>query len=113
MRVAVDLAHASSSSGEPYQYDRVGSWKWLKLPPGTFTKKRTRREGKIGNEDTHLSFAHINDFADPSPLDMLLLSVTVTCASTPHNRVLSCGSCRTREVGILGIFNVHAKCFPT
>ncbi|OAX37411.1 hypothetical protein K503DRAFT_866903 [Rhizopogon vinicolor AM-OR11-026] len=81
VRVTVDLAHASSSSAEPYQYDRVGSWKWLKLPPGTFTKKRTRREGKI----------------DPSPLDMLHLTTTVTCASTPHNRVLSCGSCRTRE----------------
>jgi hypothetical protein len=48
VRVTVDLAHASSSSGEQHQYDRVGSWKWLKLPPGTSTKKRTRREGKIG-----------------------------------------------------------------
>jgi len=56
VRVTVDLAHASSSSGEPYQYDRVGSWKWLTLPPGTFTKKRTRREGKIGDCDT--SFMH-------------------------------------------------------
>ncbi|KAG1731495.1 uncharacterized protein EDB91DRAFT_721132 [Suillus paluster] len=81
VRVIVDLAHASSSSGEPYLYDRVGSWKWLKLPPGTFTKKRTRREGKI----------------DPSPLDMLHLTATVTCATLPHNRVLSCGSCRNRE----------------
>ncbi|KAG0698126.1 hypothetical protein DFH29DRAFT_984006 [Suillus ampliporus] len=81
VRVTVDLAHASSSSGEPYLYDRVGAWKWLKLPPGTFTKKRTRREGKI----------------DPSPLDMLHLTATVTCATSPHNRVLSCGSCRNRE----------------
>ncbi|KAG1808356.1 hypothetical protein EV424DRAFT_204819 [Suillus variegatus] len=81
VRVALDLAHASSSSGEPYLYDRVGSWKWLKLSPGTFTKKRTRREGKI----------------DPSPLDMLHLTTTVTCATSPHNRVLSCGSCRNRE----------------
>ncbi|KAG2037407.1 hypothetical protein BDR03DRAFT_1010671 [Suillus americanus] len=81
VRVTLDLAHASSSSGEPYLYDRVGSWKWLKLPPGTFTKKRTRREGKI----------------DPSPLDMLHLTTTVTCATSPHNRVLSCGSCRNRE----------------
>jgi len=81
VRVTLDLAHASSSSGEPYLYDRVGSWKWLKLSPGTFTKKRTRREGKI----------------DPSPLDMLHLATTVTCATSPHNRVLSCGSCRNRE----------------
>lgn len=48
VRVTVDLAHASTSAGEQNQYDRVGSWKWLKLPPGTSTKKRTRREGKIG-----------------------------------------------------------------
>ncbi|KIK92137.1 hypothetical protein PAXRUDRAFT_34656 [Paxillus rubicundulus Ve08.2h10] len=81
VRVTVDLAHASSSSGEQYQYDRVGSWKWLKLPPGTSTKKRTRREGKI----------------DPAPWDVLHLSATVTCASAPHNRVFSCGSCRNRE----------------
>ncbi|KAF9227355.1 hypothetical protein BS17DRAFT_747806 [Gyrodon lividus] len=81
VRVSVDLAHASSSSGEQHQYDRVGSWKWLKLPPGTPTKKRTRREGKI----------------DPAPLDILHLTATVTCASAPHNRVVSCGSCRNRE----------------
>ena len=48
VRITVDLAHASTSAGEQNQYDRVGSWKWLKLPPGTATKRRTRREGKIG-----------------------------------------------------------------
>jgi uncharacterized protein len=45
IRVNLDLAVSNSSSGS---YDRVGSWKWLKLPRGTSTKKRTRREGKIG-----------------------------------------------------------------
>ncbi|KAF8135421.1 hypothetical protein EV363DRAFT_1447173 [Boletus edulis] len=81
VRVTVDLAHASTSAGEQNQYDRVGSWKWLKLPPGTSTKRRTRREGKI----------------DPAPLDILHLTATVTCASAPHNPVVSCGSCRNRE----------------
>ncbi|KAG6920260.1 hypothetical protein DXG01_005029 [Tephrocybe rancida] len=80
VRVTVDLADASSSS-DPYKYDRVGSWQWLKLPPGTATKKRTRKQGKI----------------DPDPQDILHLSATVTCASPPHNRVLSCSSCQTRE----------------
>ncbi|KAG8213932.1 hypothetical protein J3R82DRAFT_10678, partial [Butyriboletus roseoflavus] len=65
VRVTVDLAHASTFSGEQNQYDRVGSWKWLKLPPGTSTKKRTRREGKI----------------DPAPLDILHLIATVTYMS--------------------------------
>lgn len=48
VRLTVDLAHASASSGEPLKYDRVGSWKWLRLPKGTSTKRRTRKEGKIG-----------------------------------------------------------------
>ncbi|KAL4073911.1 hypothetical protein V8B97DRAFT_2021472 [Scleroderma yunnanense] len=81
IRVTVDLAQAIPSSDEPCQYDRIGSWKWLKLPPGTSTKKRTRREGKI----------------DPTPVDILHLTATVTCASAPYNTVLSCGSCRNRE----------------
>ncbi|KAF8650412.1 hypothetical protein AX16_005219 [Volvariella volvacea WC 439] len=80
VRVTVDLADSSSSS-DPYKYARVGSWKWLKLPPGTATKRRTRKQGKI----------------DPDPRDTLILSVTVTCASPPHNRVLSCSSCQARE----------------
>ncbi|TFY66358.1 hypothetical protein EVG20_g4731 [Dentipellis fragilis] len=70
VRVTVDLAHASSSTGEPFKYDRVGSWKWLKLPQGTATKKRTRKEGKI----------------DPDPQDMLFLNAEVTCASSPQMR---------------------------
>ncbi|KAI0315466.1 hypothetical protein OF83DRAFT_1132025 [Amylostereum chailletii] len=81
VRVTVDLAHASSSSTQPSQYDRVGSWKWLKLPQGTATKRRTRKEGKI----------------DPQPEDILLLRVEVTCASPPHAPVLCCSSCQNRE----------------
>ncbi|KAK0455038.1 hypothetical protein EV421DRAFT_1760988 [Armillaria borealis] len=80
VRVTVDLADPSSSS-DPYKYDRIGSWKWLKLPQGTATKRRTRKQGKI----------------DPDPQDILHLSVSVTCASPPHNTVLSCSSCRARE----------------
>jgi hypothetical protein len=48
VRVAVELADTSSSAGDPQRYDRIGSWTWLKLPPGTATKKRTRKQGKIG-----------------------------------------------------------------
>ncbi|KAI0062883.1 hypothetical protein BV25DRAFT_1884501 [Artomyces pyxidatus] len=81
IRVTVDLAHASSSTIDGSQYDRVGSWKWLRLPKGTATKKRTRKEGKI----------------DPLPEDTLHLSVEVTCASAPHSRVVCCSSCQARE----------------
>ncbi|TFY77551.1 hypothetical protein EWM64_g6460 [Hericium alpestre] len=80
VRVTVDLAHASSSTSEA-QYDRVGSWKWLKLPKGTSTKKRTRKEGKI----------------DPDLEDILYLNAEVTCASSPHMRAVCCSSCQTRE----------------
>ncbi|RXW21631.1 hypothetical protein EST38_g4228 [Candolleomyces aberdarensis] len=69
------------SSTDPHRYDRVGTWKWLKLPHGTATKKRTRKQGKI----------------DPDDEDVLQLAVSVTCASPPHNRVLSCSSCQARE----------------
>ncbi|TFK26494.1 hypothetical protein FA15DRAFT_667378 [Coprinopsis marcescibilis] len=80
IRVTVDLVDPSSST-DPYKYDKIGSWKWLRLPPGTATKKRTRKQGKI----------------DPDAEDVLQLAVSVTCASPPHNRVLSCSSCQVRE----------------
>jgi len=48
VRVTVDLADASSSP-DSYKYDRIGSWKWLKLPQGTATKRRTRKQGRIGS----------------------------------------------------------------
>lgn len=53
VRLTVDLAHASTSA-DPLKYDRVGSWKWLRLPKGTSTKRRTRKEGKIGALCRHL-----------------------------------------------------------
>ncbi|KAH9859093.1 hypothetical protein C2E23DRAFT_880469 [Lenzites betulinus] len=81
IRLTVDLAHASSSSGEPLKYDKVGSWKWLRLPKGTSTKKRTRKEGKI----------------DASCEDSLYLTTDITCATPPHTRVAACSSCQTRE----------------
>ena len=48
VRVALDLAFATPSTIDLVKYDKVGSWKWLKLPKGTATRKRSRKEGKIG-----------------------------------------------------------------
>jgi len=84
IRLTVDLVHASTSTGYPAKYDRVGSWKCLKLPPGTSTKRRTRKEGKL----------------DASSQETLYLTVEVTCASPPHMRVATCSSCQSREVRI-------------
>ncbi|TFK81199.1 hypothetical protein K466DRAFT_591396 [Polyporus arcularius HHB13444] len=81
IRLTVDLAHASSSSGEPHKYDKVGSWKWLRLPKGTTTKKRTRKEGKV----------------DAPAEESLYLTAEITCATPPHTRVSVCSSCQTRE----------------
>ncbi|ESK96638.1 spt3 dosage dependent suppressor of ty-induced promoter mutations-like protein [Moniliophthora roreri MCA 2997] len=78
IRVTIDLAHPSS---DPTTYDRVGSWKWLKLPQGTATKRRSRKQGNI----------------EPDPQDMLYLTFSVTCASEPYSRVASCSSCQSRE----------------
>ncbi|KAI0630105.1 hypothetical protein C8Q77DRAFT_1064304 [Trametes polyzona] len=81
IRLTVDLAHASSSSGESLKYDKVGSWKWLRLPKGAATKKRTRKEGKV----------------DAASEDTLYLTTDITCATPPHTRVAACSSCQTRE----------------
>ncbi|CAL1707255.1 unnamed protein product [Somion occarium] len=81
VRLTVDLAHASASSGEPLRYDRVGSWKWLRLPKGTSTKRRSRKEAKV----------------DATVEDTLHLTTEVTCASPPHTRVTCCSSCQGRE----------------
>ncbi|CAK5265666.1 unnamed protein product [Mycena citricolor] len=80
IRVTVDLADFSSSA-DPSKYNRVGSWKWLQLPRGTATKRRTRKQGKI----------------DPDPMDVLHLTAAVTCSTSPNNRVYSCSSCQSRE----------------
>jgi hypothetical protein len=102
VRVTVDLAYASATGGDlPSQYDRVGSWKWLKLPKGTATKKRTRKEGKIGppfffSISQSLEFTKVG--VDPLVEDTLQLAVEITCASPPHSRVVCCSSCQGREV---------------
>lgn len=100
VRVTVDLAYASAIAGEqPPQYDRVGSWKWLRLPKGTATKKRTRKEGKIGLSFPPLTPRRFLMFGvDPLVEDTLQLGVEITCASPPHSRVVCCSSCQGREV---------------
>ncbi|KAF7321792.1 hypothetical protein MKEN_00701000 [Mycena kentingensis (nom. inval.)] len=80
IRTTLELADSSSSS-DPANYNCVGSWKYLQLPEGTTTKRRTRKQGKV----------------DPSPEDILHLSATLSCASSPDTRVYSCTSCQKRE----------------
>ncbi|KAL1741123.1 hypothetical protein HDZ31DRAFT_67241 [Schizophyllum fasciatum] len=46
IRVTMDLADGTATS-ESRRYDRVGTWKWLRLPAGTATKKPTRKQGKV------------------------------------------------------------------
>ncbi|TDL26194.1 hypothetical protein BD410DRAFT_571217 [Rickenella mellea] len=81
VRVQLDLTLGSCASGDPFRYDKVGSWKWLKLPKGTATRKRSRKDGKI----------------DAPAADTIYLGVEVTCSSTPNTRVMTCSTCQRRE----------------
>lgn len=99
VRIALDLAMPGAMPGIQNNYDLVGSWKWLRLPKGTATRKRSRKEGRIGE----LSHAHalwfiLNPDLDPSPSDTLFLETDVTCASNPSKQVTSCNTCQGREV---------------
>ncbi|KAH8828276.1 hypothetical protein DL96DRAFT_1602525 [Flagelloscypha sp. PMI_526] len=76
VRVIIDLAD-NSTAREPMHYDRVGSWKWLKLPEGTATKKRVRKQGRIGRS-SRISLWTPTEifFSEPSPEDTLFLSTS-------------------------------------
>lgn len=102
VRVTLDLAFTSGTSSDPSHYDRIGSWKWLKLPKGTATRKRSRKEGKIGTEPTRLiRLLHVLMLsADASPVDTLYLDAEVSCASNPTKQVTSCTTCQGREVSL-------------
>lgn len=45
IKMTIDLAKPLASNKD---YERVGSWKWMRLPKGTATRRRPRKEGKIG-----------------------------------------------------------------
>ena len=45
IKMTLDLAIPRDSK---CGYERVGSWKWLRLPKGTSTRRRPRKEPKIG-----------------------------------------------------------------
>ncbi|KDQ21950.1 hypothetical protein BOTBODRAFT_183153 [Botryobasidium botryosum FD-172 SS1] len=77
IKMTLDLALPSDDDS----YERVGSWRWLKLPKGTATRKRPRKDLKI----------------DAHPDETLNLNATVHCASAPSVQVYSCTSCLARE----------------
>ena len=100
VRVTLDLAQPSGS-GDQSSYDRVGTWKWIKLPKGTATRKRSRKEGKIGTFSPCIYLVMLP--AKPATLDAaasdtLFLSANVTCSSNPSKEVASCATCQGREV---------------
>lgn len=76
---AISTAHARF--GPPELWQRIGTFTHVKLPPGTGTRRKTRK--------------HKEPQVDPQ--DTLFLDATVVNASPPHNRVYVCEGCRTRE----------------
>ncbi|KIY44422.1 hypothetical protein FISHEDRAFT_51488 [Fistulina hepatica ATCC 64428] len=56
IRVTVDLADSVPTHGQ--RCSRVGSWKWLCMPEGTSTKKRSRKHGKIDAQPQEILYLH-------------------------------------------------------
>lgn len=52
IKMTLDLAAPRDAMSA---YDRIGSWKWLRLPKGTSTRRRPRKEPKIGTCTLHFS----------------------------------------------------------
>jgi hypothetical protein len=49
VKMTLDLvAHPHANDPSPSTYERVGSWKYLRLPKGTSTRRRARKDPKIG-----------------------------------------------------------------
>ncbi|KIJ39857.1 hypothetical protein M422DRAFT_68676 [Sphaerobolus stellatus SS14] len=69
-------------------HDRVGTYRYLRLPHGTTTKRRPpagsngKREAKLSDEDLQ---------------ETLQMTADVVCCSSPHVAVQSCQSCQARE----------------
>lgn len=72
---------AAYSSPQISSWDSIASWKWLRLPKGSSTKKRLRKDVRIS----------------PLQEDVLDLSVDVVCVSNPDVLINSCESCQQRE----------------
>ncbi|GJJ06244.1 hypothetical protein Clacol_000435 [Clathrus columnatus] len=72
----------------PPTHDRVGSYKYLRLPVGTVTKRRS------ANPATAKKEAKVSD---PNPEELLQMTAEVVCSSPPHMTVQSCESCQARE----------------
>lgn len=79
-------------------WDRVTSWKWLRLPKGASTKKRSRKDAKICSYSPYYASARLLTRAAPVQDDVLDLSVEVVCLSNPEVSVSCCDSCQQREV---------------
>lgn len=75
--VHVDSAHGNSA----LQYERIGSFSHIKVPPLSGTKRKSKKHQKF----------------NVPPESTLLLEAEVINATPPHSRVYVCNSCRERE----------------
>jgi hypothetical protein len=82
--MTLDLAMPSTSGR--IEYERVASWKWLRLPKGCATRKRTKKEAKSGMSRHIISGVQLGLtrilLTDESSDDTLALSLSVHNAST-------------------------------
>jgi uncharacterized protein len=100
IKITLDLAHSDVTPDKltGKYYNRVGSWTRLRLPPGSSTRRRPRKDLKIGQFNTGLC-AILNEYSlsEATSEETLYLEATISCSSAPHLRVTACMSCQDRE----------------
>ncbi|KAF8588645.1 hypothetical protein K439DRAFT_1658331 [Ramaria rubella] len=88
--VLISRALSPAQDGSPQRptHDKVGTYKALRLPPGTVTKRKSANSASAKRE---------LKACDISMQDTLQLAADVMCCSSPHTLVQSCSSCQSRE----------------
>ncbi|WFD27559.1 hypothetical protein MNAN1_002558 [Malassezia nana] len=81
MRLELVAPAASSDPNAPIEWERIGSFDHIKVPPLSGTKRKSKK---------------YQNFSAP-PESTLLLEANVINATPPHARVYVCNSCRERE----------------
>ncbi|KAF8520337.1 hypothetical protein BU17DRAFT_46834 [Hysterangium stoloniferum] len=74
----------SSPPSLPATHDRVGTYKYLRLPDGTATKRHCHHHKFLSDIDGELE-------------ETLQMTAEVVCCSSPYTVVQSCESCQLRE----------------
>ena len=81
IRMRIELVHPVQQTDGHVEYERIGSFTHIKVPPLSGTKRKSRKHQKTC----------------VPPESTLMLEADVINATPPHARVYVCDSCRERE----------------